>query len=227
MLTVNAKTAATSSARPMMGSSTSRQTRQGDAPSTAAASRQSGFSPRSAGSSVRTTNGKATSVCAIGTRTGERAQVQRRLAQRQQVAEAQASPPRCPAAAARSGRAGGRSCPRVAGQQEGRHRADEQRQAGRQHREDQAVADRQPGRHEEDRAGAVDEQLAVVAQRVAGGQRAARQRSQRRSTRKSSSPSRCGSATSADLARRVRAARRWTSAGRRLSGSAARACARV
>ena len=71
MLIVKANTAPTNTARPTIGSSTSRHTCQGDAPNTAAASRQCGLSPRSAGGTARTTNGKATRVCAIGTRTGD------------------------------------------------------------------------------------------------------------------------------------------------------------
>ncbi len=71
MLTVKAKTAATSSARPTIGKSTSRQTWSGDAPSRAAASRRDGRIPCITGSSVRTTKGKATSVWAMSTSKGD------------------------------------------------------------------------------------------------------------------------------------------------------------
>lgn len=66
--TANANPAATSSARRTIGRSTSRQTRQGEAPSTAAASRNRPSTARSTGSMVRTTNGTPTSACASGTR---------------------------------------------------------------------------------------------------------------------------------------------------------------
>ena len=54
-----------------MGTSTSRHTRAGDAPSIAAASRSRGSMARSTGVTVRTTNGIATSAWAMGTRSGE------------------------------------------------------------------------------------------------------------------------------------------------------------
>ncbi len=66
-----ANAAATNIARPTMGKSTSRQTRQGDAPITAAAPRNDGRMPRSTGSKLRTTNGNATSVCASGKSAGD------------------------------------------------------------------------------------------------------------------------------------------------------------
>ena len=50
----------------VLGASTSHQTRSGDAPSTAAVSRKRGSRLRRAGKKVRTTKGKAISVCAIG-----------------------------------------------------------------------------------------------------------------------------------------------------------------
>lgn len=67
--TAKAKPAAISNARRTRGRSTSRQTRQGDAPSTAAASRSRSSTARSTGSMVRTTKGAPTSACASGTRT--------------------------------------------------------------------------------------------------------------------------------------------------------------
>src|SRR4030042_4256837 len=65
---VNAKIAATSVARPIIGISIYRRTVPGDAPNTAAAWRIRGRMLRSAGVKFRTTNGKATNVCASGTR---------------------------------------------------------------------------------------------------------------------------------------------------------------
>ena len=53
-------------ARATIGRSTSRQTRAGDAPSVAAASRRRGSMARSTGVTMRTTNGTATSAWAIG-----------------------------------------------------------------------------------------------------------------------------------------------------------------
>ena len=67
----NANPAATPSARSTSGRSTSRQTRAGEAPSTAAASRSCTSIERSAGATMRTTNGAATSACTIGTSHGE------------------------------------------------------------------------------------------------------------------------------------------------------------
>ena len=86
--TAKANPAATSSARRTIGRSTSRHTRHGDAPSTAAASRSRPSTARSTGSMVRTTKGTPTSACASGTRIQERPQVQRRLVERDQEAEA-------------------------------------------------------------------------------------------------------------------------------------------
>lgn len=66
--TAKANPAATASARRTIGRSTSRHTRHGDAPSTAAASRSRSSTARSTGSMVRITNGTPTSACASGTR---------------------------------------------------------------------------------------------------------------------------------------------------------------
>src|SRR5262245_6268829 len=68
--TANASPAATARGRARSGSSTSRRTCQGVAPRTAAASRSLTSAARSAGTSARTTNGSATSDCAIGTIAG-------------------------------------------------------------------------------------------------------------------------------------------------------------
>src|SRR5688572_20038257 len=65
--TANARPAATASGRARSGSSISRLTCHGDAPSTAAASPSRAPTVRSAGTSERTTKGIATSACATGT----------------------------------------------------------------------------------------------------------------------------------------------------------------
>src|SRR5680860_1282723 len=67
----NAKPAATNAARATMGRSTSRHTRAGEAPSTAADSRRRSSIERSTGVITRTTNGTATTACAMGMSTGE------------------------------------------------------------------------------------------------------------------------------------------------------------
>src|SRR3990172_5122761 len=67
---VKANTPLTSAARAMMGKSTSHHTRQGEAPSTAAACRRLTGIERSAGSKARTTKGSATSECASGINSG-------------------------------------------------------------------------------------------------------------------------------------------------------------
>ena len=66
-----AKPAPATSARRRNGRSTSRQTRGGEAPSVAAASRRRGSMERSVGSTARTTNGTATTAWAMGMRTHE------------------------------------------------------------------------------------------------------------------------------------------------------------
>ena len=68
---VKEKMAPTRAARPMIGNSTSRQTFQDDAPSTEAALRSDAGMEASTGCTLRTTKGKATSVCAIGMSSGK------------------------------------------------------------------------------------------------------------------------------------------------------------
>ncbi len=63
----NANPAATASARPATRRSISRHTRPGDAPSSAAASRCRSSIARSVGTTIRTTNGIATSAWTTGT----------------------------------------------------------------------------------------------------------------------------------------------------------------
>ena len=66
--TATAKPNPTVNARSAIGRSTSRHTRLGDAPSTAAASRRRGSIERNAGTTARITNGIATTDWAMGTR---------------------------------------------------------------------------------------------------------------------------------------------------------------
>ena len=68
---VKAKDAATISARPINGRSISFQICPGEAPRTAAAFRRAGCILDKAGVKLRTTNGNATRVWAIGTRKGD------------------------------------------------------------------------------------------------------------------------------------------------------------
>ena len=68
---VKANTAPTNTDRATMGRSTSRHTCQGDAPRSAAASRRWGWMERSAGRTLRTTKGSATSVWARTINRGE------------------------------------------------------------------------------------------------------------------------------------------------------------
>ena len=71
MLTVKANTAPTSSARRMSGQSISSQTRCGSAPNIPCSFAQTGRNAAHGGQVLRMTNGIATNVCAMGTRTIE------------------------------------------------------------------------------------------------------------------------------------------------------------